>query len=289
MLYQTDGVVLFQNDLGENDKVVTIFTRDEGLVRAKVTGARKAESKLRGLTQPFTFALFQLWRGTTMDRVIQVAVRKTYKGLLSDYGKMVYANYLSELLAEISPERERNPGGLAFFLSALSCLEEREDPWPVVRWAELGLLSMAGFSPSFSSCAVCRTKPKGDVVFSFRDGTVICKECLAHSGKDAQDSSEKGETIDIAAGTRTTLEMLLSDAASYFRGCLESGGEDRGRSGTVGSENFRNRNVRACPKISARGKVRTQAGSLMRRYVTEIVEKRLKSMALVESIESEEG
>jgi recombinational DNA repair protein (RecF pathway) len=34
MLYQTEGIFLAQFDLGEHDRVATVLTRDEGLVKA---------------------------------------------------------------------------------------------------------------------------------------------------------------------------------------------------------------------------------------------------------------
>ena len=70
MLYQSEAVVLDQDDLGENDKLATIFTRQEGLVRAVVKGARRPRSKLRGLTQPLTHGVFQIYRGRNLDRVL---------------------------------------------------------------------------------------------------------------------------------------------------------------------------------------------------------------------------
>ena len=51
MFYQSEGIVLDQADLGENDKIATIFTRQEGLVRAVVKGST-AQEQAQGLPGP---------------------------------------------------------------------------------------------------------------------------------------------------------------------------------------------------------------------------------------------
>ncbi len=150
MLYQTLGTVLSQRQLGENDKVITLLTPEEGLVRAAVKGARKATSKLSAVTQPYTSAIFQIYRGKSLDRVTQVSINTSRAGILSDYPKAVSAAYLSELVTELASERESDVELFRFFSAVLDCLEKRPDPWVVVRWAEIGLLLRAGLLPSFA-------------------------------------------------------------------------------------------------------------------------------------------
>ncbi|HHW17785.1 MAG TPA: DNA repair protein RecO [Firmicutes bacterium] len=285
MLYQAEGIILSQTDLGEYDKTVTIFTREEGMVKAVVKGARRAKAKLGALTQPFTHGLFQLWRGRSMDRVIQVAVKASHGGLMEDYARMVYAGYLAELLMELIPQREKNETQFLFFRSVLDCLERKEDPWPVVRWAELGILSEAGFGPSFSHCVICGKMPHGpSFTFSMKHGGIVCENChsrvwskgqagggheettvLKVNGASAGYESPDSEFFIISPGSRKTLEILLDEA----RNSIIPG------------------DALPCPRITAKGKVRSEVGRLVKRYVSFVLEKRLKSMDLVESIEDD--
>ena len=186
LLYQSEGIVLDQNDLGEFDKLATIFTRQEGLVKAVVKGAGRPKSKLRGLTQPFTYALFQFFRGRAFDRVTQVSVKHSYPRIMDDYDKMIYARYIAELLIAVLPEKARDQNQFVFLLAVLNCLEHKEDPWVVARWAELGILSLAGFAPSFAGCISCgEGHPDPPVYFSLRDGGAICSGCLKMCIRDS--------------------------------------------------------------------------------------------------------
>ena len=80
MLYQTEGIVLSSADLGEHDRLVTLLTLQKGLVRAVVRGARKPNSKLSAVTQPFTRADFQPYGRSSLDRVIQVSILDSHPG-----------------------------------------------------------------------------------------------------------------------------------------------------------------------------------------------------------------
>jgi len=261
LLYQSQGIVLSQTDIGEHDKIVTIFTEDKGIVKATVKGAQRLKSKLRALTQPFTLGLFQLYRGRVRDRVTQVVVKTSHPKLMEDYNKIVYAGYLSELLMEIMPERESNRSQFRFFTKVIECMEKREDPWPVATWGELGILSDAGFAPSFSRCVVCSNRISGPIYFSAKHGGVVCFKCLADKREDMGDS-----LLEICAGSRKFLELLMVQIREQSL-----------------------KNAFSCPKITAHGQIRVETGLLLRKYISFVLEKRLKSMALVESIENDKA
>ncbi|MGI6632906.1 MAG: DNA repair protein RecO [Bacillota bacterium] len=248
MLYQTEGVVLSAMDLGEHDRLISILTEKEGLVRAVVRGARKPKSKLSALTQPFTRAQFQLFRGKSMDRVTQVSLMDSHPGIVGDYERLVYGGYISELVSCLVPERESNPHIYAMFVKALDYLDEEREPWTVTKWAELGFLSTAGFLPSLDSCSYCGNPISGRAFFSPDDGGALCEGCR---GK-----SRFPETVsEVSRGALRTLSLLC------------------GR--------------RDCPNIVARGQVRDEAGSAMKKYIAHILGKHPKSLALVERLEAE--
>ncbi|HOP70628.1 MAG TPA: DNA repair protein RecO [Bacillota bacterium] len=266
MLYQSEAVVLDQDDLGENDKLATIFTRQEGLVRAVVKGARRPRSKLRGLTQPLTHGVFQIYRGRNLDRVTQVAVKNGFPGIVENYEKMIYARYLVELLTSVLPEKERHPALFDFFLTVLGCLQDKHDPWVVVRWAELGILKLAGFAPSFSQCVECGSQlQEPPVYFSLRDGGGLCGSCVsaapATSASPENQIRTYGGLIRVSPGALRTLEILSAPVTGW---------------GHV-----------SCPNITARGQVRSEINRISRKYISFVLDKRLKSASLVESIEDE--
>ncbi len=248
MLYQTEGVVLSSVDLGEHDRIATILTREEGLVRAVVRGARKPNSKLAAVTQPFCRADFQIYGRQSLDRVTQVSLLHSYPGIVGDYARVVYGSYLAEIVAGLVPEHERNPGVYRLFVAILDSLEEPGELWTVARWAELRLLMSAGFLPSLDSCSACGGELAGTVHFSVHGGGVWCGKCRA-------EAAHPDELIQVSSGAVRTLSLI---AASPGR-----------------------------PNVIARGKVRDEASLVMREYVAHVLGKRPKSLSLVERLEKE--
>jgi hypothetical protein len=61
--YRVTGITLKGIPLGESDRVVTILTREQGLVRAVAKGSRKPSSKWGGRLEPFVINDLLLVRG----------------------------------------------------------------------------------------------------------------------------------------------------------------------------------------------------------------------------------
>ncbi len=259
MLYETDGVVLSQTALGEYDKIVAVFTRTQGIVKAVVKGARKPTSKLSSVTQPFCEAIFQFYKGRSLDRVTQVSLKSSHSAIVGEYEKTVYASYLAELILELLPEKEPQEDQYRFFINILTCMETRADPWFVTKWAEIGLLQKAGLAPSFEYCVLCGAPldaadgKKSGVSFSVANGGVVCRDCLLQAEDDFQ-----AKTV-ISLGALKTMQMLHDSV-------LEVG--------------------TACPNMTARSLVKDQIGTILKRYIEYTLGKRLKSISLVESVET---
>ena len=47
-LYQAEGIVLANRDLGEADRVVTLFCREQGKIDAVARGARRPRNRMVG-------------------------------------------------------------------------------------------------------------------------------------------------------------------------------------------------------------------------------------------------
>lgn len=250
MLYQAEGIILTQEARGEYDKVVSVFTREEGLVKAVVRGSRKPTSKLSAVTQPLTRGVFQFYRGRNFDRLIQVDIQTSYPQIGSDYPKLIYASFLCELVLELIPEREPNPDQYTFFIRVLDCIQRCQDPWPQSVWGELGLLARAGFAPTVDQCVACGRPREEDSWFSAEHGGILCRNCrngaFAHS-----------EAVHLSPGSARTLEMLLGFAVGGGAGC---------------------------PNINARGKVREEVNEALRQFSQRVLGKKLKSRALVDSL-----
>lgn len=67
--YQTDALVLGSRNVGESDKLLTLYTCDFGLVRARASALRSEKSKMRYALQNFSRSQTALVRGLRGWRV----------------------------------------------------------------------------------------------------------------------------------------------------------------------------------------------------------------------------
>lgn len=72
-IYNTAGFVISSRTYGEAGKLLSIFTRDLGLVTAVAQGIRLEKSKLRYHTQDHTLGTFSLVRGRELWRLTSAA------------------------------------------------------------------------------------------------------------------------------------------------------------------------------------------------------------------------
>jgi DNA repair protein RecO (recombination protein O) len=177
--FRAAAVVLRHADWGEADRLLTLYTREQGMVRAVAKGVRKMTSRKSGHLQPFTHITIQLAKGRDLLIVTQVETVNAFLSLHDDLQKTSYAAYVVELLLRFSYEEEGgNPTIFRLLTETLDRLEKEEDSWLAIRYYEMRLLDAVGFRPHLFECANCgREILAEDQFFSFTAGGVICPRC----------------------------------------------------------------------------------------------------------------
>jgi DNA repair protein RecO (recombination protein O) len=177
--FRVEAVVLRHADWGEADRILTLFTRERGKVRAIAKGARKVRSRKAGHLEPFTRVTLQLARGRDLLIVTQADTLDPYFPLKDDLVRTSQAAYLVELLDRFSYEDENEAYELFRLLTdSLTRLATEADPWLAIRYYEVRLLDHLGFRPHLFECANCG-KPiqPEDQFFSPAAGGVLCPNC----------------------------------------------------------------------------------------------------------------
>ena len=200
-VYQTEGIVLHQFDLGEADKIITFYTRDRGKVKAVAKGVRRPRSIQAGSTQPFTYADLLIFKGRNLDKLNQINVKETFAQLQTDLLKISYGTYILELVREMTIEDDSNEGIFLLLLKTLYLLVEETDLEMITRIFELRAMSLLGFRPVLDVCLECGGQlSSGKIKFHPGSGGVICSHCI---------SQIPGQKITISRGTLELMKRFL--------------------------------------------------------------------------------
>jgi DNA repair protein RecO (recombination protein O) len=177
--FRAEAVVLRHSDWGEADRLLTLYTRERGKVRALAKGARKVTSRKAGHLEPFTHVTLQLAKGRDLLIVTQAETIHAFLALREDLVKTGYAAYGIELIDRFTYEDDRgDPSLFRLLTETLARIEKEQEAWLAIRYYEMRLLDFMGFRPQLFECANCgRAVLPEDQFFSYTAGGVICPRC----------------------------------------------------------------------------------------------------------------
>jgi DNA repair protein RecO (recombination protein O) len=150
--YKTDAFVLRGRNLGEADKIFTLFTRLRGKIDAVAKGVRRIKSQNAGRLEFLTEAALTMHAGRSLDVITGASIlHSEWEGIVQP-GAFAAANVVAEL---------------------------------VDAFCELRLLDVLGVLPSLDACVRCGESVEGarEVWLDPSAGGLVCGAC--HSGGDA--------------------------------------------------------------------------------------------------------
>ncbi|MGB3772929.1 MAG: DNA repair protein RecO [Rhodococcus sp. (in: high G+C Gram-positive bacteria)] len=177
--YRDHAVVLRQHKLGEADRIVTLLTRNNGLVRAVAKGVRRTTSKFGARLEPFAYIDVQLYPGRNLDIVTQVQTVESFASdIVSDYGRYTTGCAVLETAERLAGE-EHAPAPRLHHLTvgALRALASGDRASELVLDAYLlRAMNYAGWAPALDECAKCAA-PGPHRAFHVAAGGAVCTHC----------------------------------------------------------------------------------------------------------------
>lgn len=204
---RTQGVVIGETDIGEADKILTVFTKSHGKIKAVVKGAKRSKSSLTACSQFLVYSDYILFRGKDIYKVNSCEVIEPFYNIRNDLQRLTYASYSAEIIGEVVKEELPSYRVLQLFLNTLFALSETDKPLElIIRAFELRLMALIGYKPHIEGCSGCGTSTKC-CYFNFGKSGLVCNEC--------GDGSEG--SVSVSEATISALRYILkSDIKKLF-------------------------------------------------------------------------
>ena len=227
--YKEQGVVLRSIKLGEADKIVTVMTQGSGKVRAVAKGIRKTTSRFGARLEPFTHVSLMLYHGRgQLDTITQAEIIAPHSAISEDLALFASGETMLEAVDKVAEEHEKNVRLVLLLLGGMRALEAKpRDPGAVAESFMLKLLSLSGYHPSLTACAVCGAKDPQ--LFSAAMGGAVCPSCaegdVEHVSPGAlaylhwlavADLNDAGDVVETDRRIRKESRGLLYGFAEYY-------------------------------------------------------------------------
>ena len=188
-LYRDEAVVLRVHKLGEADRIVTLFTRRHGRVRAVGKGVRRTSSKFGARLEPGSHIDVQFYsrlapeqRSFSSHRGLDIVQQTDSIGaygaqLANDYSRWTAVSAICETAERLTEEGEPSLRLFLLVVGALKALVAREhDPTLVLDAFFIRAASLSGWEPALHECAKC-SAPGPHSAFNVPAGGAVCPVC----------------------------------------------------------------------------------------------------------------
>ncbi|MBU0672563.1 MAG: DNA repair protein RecO [Candidatus Margulisbacteria bacterium] len=117
--YKTKAISIRTKPFMEADKMVTLFTRDHGKIRAIAKGARRVPSSLGGRVETFTYADYFIAKGRNLDIISQGQVIETFQRIRENPEMLPSGLYMIKLVDSGTAEGQPYPELFDLLLQSL--------------------------------------------------------------------------------------------------------------------------------------------------------------------------
>ncbi|WP_295626987.1 DNA repair protein RecO [uncultured Corynebacterium sp.] len=181
--YRDRAIVVKRHDLGEADRIIVLFTRGHGIVRAVAKGVRRAKSRFGSRLAPFVDVDVQIHPGRNLGTITGADTVRTYAApIVDDYARYTCACAVLETAERLAGEEGTPSEGLwdltVASLAAMAGHDGAAERTPGLLLTSFLLKAMAeaGWAPSLFDCAQCG-KSGPHRAFAPAAGGAVCVEC----------------------------------------------------------------------------------------------------------------
>ena len=175
----TKALVLRAVDYKESDKILTLFTQDQGKLTVSARGCRKKGSAIAAGCQLLAWSEMVLYDYQGRWSVKESATQRLFQGVRDDIQRLALGCYFAEVAELLAVEGLPSPELLSLTLNSLHALDKMQDrPLPLVKAAfEWKAMALAGYEPLIDGCDICGADPPEEPLFHLREGVLHCARC----------------------------------------------------------------------------------------------------------------
>ncbi len=194
------GIVINGISLGENDKLLNVFTLEKGVISAKIKGVKKAGAKLKFASEPFCFSEYTFSTSGERRTVTGASLIDSFYPIREDLVKFFACGAVIEYVKKFLKEGIVSENTFSLVVNTLKEIAYGSNGTlnEMVKFL-YSALYLSGFAISEESCSKCQKEINGRIFFDYNNGAFICEDCY------------DGEGREISISTYKTLKKILQN------------------------------------------------------------------------------
>jgi DNA repair protein RecO (recombination protein O) len=182
-LGRSSAVVIGSFPLGESDRLVTFFCRQQGKLSGVARRARRLRSRFGGALETFTVGeLIFFDGGRDLVQIDHFDVTRPFARLRDDLERLGQAAWIVECAARLTAERDPHPTLYGLLVRALTSIDEGERPSRVAVAFGVRCVDCLGHRLRLDRCVACGgppSAPGGGAALDVAIGGTLCPRCSA--------------------------------------------------------------------------------------------------------------
>ena len=184
--FTVEALVIREQQIGESDKLVTLLSRNNGVIKAYASGARSIKSKKGPATSLLAYSSFTLNQKGDTYRITEAAPIEIFFKAVDDIEALSLAQYFCELCIFHAPNSENCESVFRLVLNSLYFLSNRKRSVFLLKAIfELRLMALTGYLPDLVACNSCAKYEDEIMYFDTDDGCLYCRNCHAYNSNCA--------------------------------------------------------------------------------------------------------
>lgn len=175
------GIVIREVKTRESDKLITVLSRELGVINIYVKGAMRLKNKFHSATGMFTYSEFVVFEShsTELYQLNEAYPKHIFHALSGNVEYLALAMYMSELVREVTVPDEATEEILRLFLNTLHMMCRGKWTPKVCKAAfEMRLMCETGYRPNLLGCKKCGKYEDEIFYFDTENGEIVCCDCM---------------------------------------------------------------------------------------------------------------
>jgi DNA repair protein RecO (recombination protein O) len=144
--YKAQGIVIKRKDFGEADRILTVFTKNQGKIKVMAKGVRKINSRRAPHIELLNNCILALHEGR-MPILTEAETIYHHSLIKNDLRRAGFAFYICELVDGLLAEHQESRSTFSLVERVLKRLETDENPKMLIKNFEQEILINLGFWP----------------------------------------------------------------------------------------------------------------------------------------------